>query len=126
MPASDFAATASALVAVLRRHEDRFTVTENSPARYSVNTRIPSPFPQHKGHPLWFGAVQIGKAYVSFHLMPVYMCPELIPRITPALKKHMQGKSCFSFKTPPNPETLHHLEDLTDAAVSVWTERHWM
>ncbi len=126
MPATDFAATASVLIALLRRHQDRFTVKEDSPVSYSVNTRIPSPFPQHKGQPLWFGAVQTGKAYVSFHLMPIYMCPELSSGIAPGLKKHMQGKSCFSFRTVPAPEILRQLEALTDAAVNLWTERRWM
>jgi hypothetical protein len=47
---------------------------------------------------LFFGATQIKKNYVSFYLMPVYMCPDLLKKISPELKKHMQGKSCFNFK----------------------------
>jgi hypothetical protein len=47
---------------------------------------------------LFFGAVQIKKNYVSFYLMPVYMYPDLLRNISPELKKHMQGKSCFNFK----------------------------
>jgi hypothetical protein len=47
---------------------------------------------------LFFGAVQIQKNYVSFYLMPVYMYPHLLKNISPELKKHMQGKSCFNFK----------------------------
>ena len=31
--------------------------------------------------------------------MPVYMYPDLLKEISPELKKHMQGKSCFNFKT---------------------------
>jgi hypothetical protein len=31
--------------------------------------------------------------------MPVYGCPELLEDISPELKKRMQGKSCFNFKT---------------------------
>jgi len=46
---------------------------------------------------LFFGAAQIKKNYVSFYLMPVYMYPELLKNISPKLKKHMQGKSCFNF-----------------------------
>jgi len=26
------------------------------------------------------------------------MCPDLLKNISPELKKHMQGKSCFNFK----------------------------
>ena len=52
------------------------------------------------------GGVRLGKAYVSFHLMALYMCPEMQKSITPALKKRMQGKTCFNFKTQPEPELL--------------------
>jgi hypothetical protein len=48
--------------------------------------------------PMWFGKVEIGKAYVSYHLMAVYTSPQLAARIPPALKKRMQGKSCFNFR----------------------------
>ncbi len=48
--------------------------------------------------PVFFGAVQVKKSYVSFHLMPVYCCPELLENMSENLKKRMQGKSCFNFK----------------------------
>ena len=47
---------------------------------------------------MWFGAVQIKKNYVSYHLMPIYAFPELLDGLSPELKKRMQGKSCFNFK----------------------------
>jgi len=46
-----------------------------------------------------FGGVQIKKNYVSYHLMPVYAFPDLLDGLSPELKKRMQGKSCFNFKT---------------------------
>ena len=52
---------------------------------------------------LFFGAAQIKKNYVSFYLMPVYMFPDLLKNISPDLKKHMQGKSCFNFKKVDQP-----------------------
>lgn len=48
---------------------------------------------------MYFGSVKINKNYVSFHLMPVYVFPFLIDKISPELKSRMQGKSCFNFKT---------------------------
>ena len=48
--------------------------------------------------PLSFGGVKIGKSYVSYHLMPVYVYPELLGNISSELKKRMQGKSCFNFR----------------------------
>ena len=48
--------------------------------------------------PLCFGAVRLGKNYVSFYLMSAYARPELLKGMSPELKKRMQGKSCFNFK----------------------------
>ena len=47
---------------------------------------------------LFFASTQVKKNYVSFYLMPVYIQPDLLKNISPELKKHMQGKSCFNFK----------------------------
>ena len=69
-------------------------VTADGPADYLLNTRYSEKWKKE----LFLGAVQIQKNYVSFHLMPVYMFPDLLQDISPELKKHMQGKSCFYFK----------------------------
>lgn len=45
----------------------------------------------------WFGAVRLGKRYVSYYLMPIYVEPRLLDDISPELRKRMQGKSCFNF-----------------------------
>src|ERR1041385_6692425 len=42
--------------------------------------------------------VEIGKSYVSYHLMGVYGNPKLSGSISKELKTRMQGKSCFNFK----------------------------
>ncbi len=73
-----------------------------------------------------FGSVRLGKAYVSFHLMPIYMNPALIQSIPPALKKRMQGKSCFNFKSAPEFETSAALTRLTEAALQHWNEKKWL
>ena len=52
---------------------------------------------------LHFASVQVKKNYVSYYLMPVYMYPDLLKNISPELKKHMQGKSCFNFKKIETP-----------------------
>ncbi len=46
---------------------------------------------------LFFGAVQTKAKFVSYHLMPVYLHPELLEGISPELQARMQGKSCFNF-----------------------------
>lgn len=69
---------------------------------------------QKNKKPLFFGAVQLKKGYVSFHLMPVYVQPELLEKVSPELKACMQGKSCFNFKSV-EPALLKELAGLTKA-----------
>ena len=75
---------------------------------------------------MFFGSVKAGKAYVSFHLMPLYMCAPLTGGISPALKKRMQGKTCFNFKSDPGPELIAELQQLTAAGWRQWRERKWV
>jgi hypothetical protein len=75
---------------------------------------------------MYFGSVRLGKAYASFRLMPLYMCATLTESISPALKKRMQGKTCFNFKTDPDPELLTELNRLTEAGVKLWAAKKWL
>lgn len=123
--AADFASVFSSLKPVLARQADRLSIKTDTPREYTLVTKGPSPFPQHNGQPLFFGSVRLGKAYVSLHLMPLYMCPTLTATISPALKKRMQGKTCFNFKNHPAPELIRELEHLTDAALNHWHAKQW-
>lgn len=78
---------------ILAEHENELIVVDDAPGRYYLNTHS---FTKNRQR-LFFGAVEIKKSYVSFHLFPVYMFPELLEG-TGDLKKRMQGKSCFNFK----------------------------
>ena len=111
---------------MLGKYAGRLAVQTDTSTEYSLVTQKASPFPQHKGQPMWFGAVKMGKAYVSYHLMPIYMHAGLQKAVTPALQKHMQGKSCFNFKEAPAPEVLKDLEHLTSASVDAWSEKQWV
>ena len=48
--------------------------------------------------------------------MPVYMFPDLLKDISPELRKHMQGKSCFNFKKV-EPDLFEELSELTRKGV---------
>ena len=111
---------------VFRRHLDRLSVQSDSATEYTLVGRKPSPFPQHKGHPMQFGSVRLGKAYVSFHLMPLYMNEALSGTISPALRKRMQGKTCFNFKTAPDAALLAELERLTAAGLKFFDDKNWV
>ena len=75
---------------------------------------------------MWFGEVKVGKAYVSYHLVALYMNPRLTETISPALKKRMQGKACFNFKTAPDAAIVSELERLTATAVDHWAAQSWL
>jgi hypothetical protein len=77
---------------------------------------------QKNKKPLFFGAVQVKKAYVSFHLMPVYVKPELMAAASPELKARMQGKSCFNFKAV-EPVLLKELAALTKESYASYKEQ---
>ena len=92
--ASDFEAVFARLRGVLAKHSAGLTVTEDSAARYCLEGGL---HPTHK-RPMPIAWVQISKAYVSYHLMPIYGFPKLLDNFSKALKARMQGKSCFNFK----------------------------
>jgi hypothetical protein len=121
-----FASVFAILKPVLAEYANRLAVQADTSVEYTLVTKSASPFPQHKGQPMFFGSVRLGKAYVSFHLMPLYMCPALETRIAPTLKKRMQGKTCFNFKTDPEPELIAALTLLTEAAFQRWREKKWV
>ncbi len=86
----------AALREILAAHAKGLEVTADGPKGYSLNT----PFSPRWKKELFFGGVQVTKNYVSFHLFPVYMFPDLLDGISPELKSRMQGKSCFNFRAP--------------------------
>jgi hypothetical protein len=124
--ADDFEAVFEALKSVLGKYEKQLSVKAGKPGEYTLETRSPSPFPQHKGQPLFFAGLRVGKAYVSFHLLPLYLCPPLNAQITPALKKRMQGKACFNFKTLPDAKLTADLKRVTEASIKLWKEKKWL
>jgi hypothetical protein len=123
---ADLDAVFTALKPALAKVQKSLVVKTDTPAEYTLITKSPSPFPQHKGNPMWFGAVKKGKAYVSLHLMPLYMNDALAKAVSPELKKRMQGKACFNFKAPPEPQLLSELARLAESGIKSWREKKWL
>jgi hypothetical protein len=88
----------------------KLVLQENQPDRCEL---IGPPNPLYRGKEVWFGAARIGKSYVSYHLMAVYVFPDLLDGISPELKKHMQGKSCFNL-TRIDERLFQELDELTE------------
>jgi len=93
---------------ILKPYESQLTLVDNLPERYYLNGHYSQKYKKN----LFFGSTIIQKNYVSYYLMPVYMYPDLLETISPALKKRMQGKSCFNFKNVDE-NLFSELETLT-------------
>ena len=89
----EFQAIFTALQKLLQRFEKKLTVKKKEAGHYYLDAGYSEKYQRE----VFFGAVQIKKNYVSFYLMAVYMFPALLRGMSPALKKRMQGKSCFNF-----------------------------
>jgi hypothetical protein len=92
-PGSDFEAVFGRLRGILEPYGRRLHVCADSSVLYGVDMA-----PEAERNPTtWFGGVRVGKRYVSYYLMPVYVEPSLLDEVSPALRRRMQGKSCFNF-----------------------------
>ena len=109
-PGKDFSVVFNALQEILRPYEKHLKILPYRPEFYALVTRLSV----HKGKPVWFAAIRMGKNYVSYHFMPVYMNGGMQKRIPPELKKRMQGKACFNF-SEVDPALFRQLADLTAA-----------
>jgi hypothetical protein len=108
MSKDDFPALFARLKALLATYAPSLKVVDDTPGKYYLETGYSAQWKK----PLFFGSAIVQKNYVSFYLMPVYMFPDLLEGISPALKKRMQGKSCFNFKQVDE-TLLTELEALT-------------
>lgn len=106
-------ATFTALANILRRHASGLSIRTDESAHLYVEWPPSSP----KAKPRFFGAVQVKKNYVSVHLMPVYEDPSLLEGTSDALRRKMQGKSCFNF-TAVDPALFAELDALVGRCVA--------
>jgi hypothetical protein len=115
MPAGAFDDVFAALRAILEPYASQpgFVHTQGS-GKYQLSSAVKV---DHAGRPLSVAGVEINKRYVSFHLMPIYMNPALQAAVSPALKRRMQGKSCFNL-TAAEPELLQELAELTRRGIA--------
>ena len=70
----DLASVFSELKALMSPYAARLDVKTDSDTELYLDTR----HRQKNGRALFFGAVQVKKGFVSFHLMPVYVQPALL------------------------------------------------
>ncbi|WP_096200317.1 hypothetical protein [Bacillus sp. FJAT-45350] len=110
------------LYILLKEYEANLDVKTDSLENYYLDTRKIDP---KNKKPIFFGAVQIKKNYVSYHLMPVYIFPELLNDTSDDMKKRMQGKSCFNFKKAV-PILFSELKQLTKNGFDKYKEQSFL
>jgi hypothetical protein len=74
---------------------------------------------------LMFGGVSIGKRYVSYHLMSVYLQADLLDSMSPELRRRMQGKSCFNF-TKVDDRLFDELAAVTSKGRDLYAAKGWL
>jgi len=114
----DLSAVFAELRSILAPYAAKLDPKKDDSSELYVDTR----YVQKNKKRLFFGAVQIKKSFVSFHLMPVYIKPELLEGLSPGLKSRMQGKSCFNFAEVDKP-LFKELASLTKAGFASYEEQ---
>ncbi len=71
-------------------------IRENMPSGYSEE--IDAKFLSFKTGKDWYVALANRKNYISLHLLPIYVYPELRAKFDAADKKSKSGKGCINFK----------------------------
>jgi hypothetical protein len=121
---SEFEKIFARLRSVLVPYADRLSITEDSATRYCLAGRAGPAAVRAWGGKMkkpimpvaW---VEIGKAYVSFHLMAIYGNPPAVEGMSKELQARQQGKTCFNFKVADE-ALFQELERVTERACSAF------
>lgn len=116
-PYTEFPLVFEQLKAILKPFATQLIVKTDTDGTYYLE----GPYNQKWKKEIFFGSVQIKKNYVSYYLMPVYMYPKLLKGISPELRRHMQGKSCFNFRKM-DLELFKELSELTQKSFQCFME----
>ena len=117
MSENEFPQVFEALRKLLLPYAPHLRLVHDRPDSYYLDTR----YRMKNGKPLFFAAAQVRKNYVAYHLMPVYVTPDLLEDISPALRRRMQGKSCFNFQRT-DAALLEELAELTRSGYHSYVE----
>ena len=114
---TEFQSTFAKLRAILQKHGGTLRVKEDTPACYCLEgdtgpATLRAWGGKMKKRRIAVAWVQIGKAYVCYHLMGVYGNAGLRDEMSKELKARMQGQTCFNFKSDDE-ALFNELEQLT-------------
>ena len=113
---ADLAVVDARLRQILEPYRDDFVVAQEGPRGVALHLKGLADQPHG-----FVAGVRPGKRYVSFYLMPVYAFPELLSGTSAALRRRMQGKSCFNFKETDK-QLFTELKTLTAAGAARFSD----
>ena len=105
----DFQAVFAQLKKGLKKYEKHCIVDQDTKSEYYLNM----PKLDTNGKPIFFAATGVNKISVSYYLMPLFRFTDLRETISPELRTHLHGKSCFRF-VKLEPALLRELSALTN------------
>ena len=105
---------AARLREILLPYGEQFAITRDEPGVMALEVR------GREGQPAgYFAGLRVGKSYVSYYLMSVYAFPSELDRMSPELRRRMQGKACFNFTRVDEP-LMAELAELTARGAERW------
>ena len=100
---------------ILRQHEAALVVARDEAGEYELTTRTVG----ENGKPLFFGGVRTFRSHTAFYLNPLATNPQWVESMSEHLRKRLEGKSAFHFKTV-EPVLFEELSALTARALQAW------
>ena len=118
----EFESLFARLRGILQAHAGTLSVADDNPGRYCLEATVGPATLQAWGGKARRPAipvawVEIGKGYVSYHLMGVYGNAALRNGMSKELRARMQGKTCFNF-TSYDEARFKELETLTSESIA--------
>ena len=116
------------LKALLARYAPSFTVREGAVKNkrdYHLKIQRPLVIDGKKKDDLWFASVIQQKDSVGFYLTALYGCDEVKAKLSPALLKQLDGKTCFHMKAL-TPELKKDVDAALKVALAAYKKRKWL
>jgi len=122
--AAELKSVFQSLRGILVRKAGSLLVADDTATRYCLGGRVgPATVRawggKRKRETIPVAWVEIGRSYVSFHLMSVYGDPKSREGLSKELRQRMQGKACFNFNHG-NEALFQELEELTSRGLEAF------
>jgi hypothetical protein len=119
---SEFGPVFTRLREILTRHAQGLTVSKDTRDNFTLEAPPGAATLRSWGGQVRQGSipvawVEVGKAYVSYHLMGAPGNSKLLSSLSKELRARMQGKSCFNFKSVDD-SLFSELERVTGESIA--------